>query len=190
MSNEFTLGAEEEYQLVDPESGELRSDARDVLETDWSDEVTQEIHQTQVEIGTHVCASAEELRAEIARLRVQTAAAAAAEELAIVAAGLHPFSRGEPHRSSGGERYRKLLERFGRILRTEHDFGMHVHVAVPEGVSRAAVSNVVRGYAPYLVALSASSPVYEGEDTGFDSYRSVLTSRLAHAGPPPRFADD
>jgi carboxylate-amine ligase len=190
MHSDFTLGAEEEYQLVDPETGELRSDARDVLETDWSDEVTQEIHQTQVEVGTHVCTSAEELRGEIARLRMQTASAAAAGELAIVAAALHPFSRWEPHRSSAGARYRRLLDRFGRILRTEHVFGMHVHVALPDGVGRVAVSNALRGFAPHLIALSASSPIYEGEDTRFDSYRSILVGRLAHSGPAPRFADE
>lgn len=188
MPGEFTVGVEEEYQLVSPSTWALRSRAREVLETDWSEEIRPETQQTMLEVGTDVCASAVGLGGEIRRLRLQAASAAAAEELRIVAAGLHPFSRWQGQAWSAGERYRRILERYGRVLRTEHIFGMHVHVAVPEGVDRARVMTEVREYTPHLLALSASSPFYEGEDTGYASYRAILAGRLPHSGPPPRFA--
>lgn len=187
---DFTVGVEEEYQLVSPRTGELRSRAPDVLATDWSGEIHPECQQTMLEIGTPICASAAELTREIRRLRLQAASAAAAEELHSLAAGIHPFSRWEAQRSTAGERYRRLAERYGRVIRTGHIFGMHVHVALPEGVDRVAVMNRVRGYVPHLLALSASSPIYEGTDTGYASYRTILGQRFPHTGPPPRFPSD
>jgi carboxylate-amine ligase len=184
---DYTIGVEEEYQLVCPDTGELRSRAQDVLATDWSGEIHPENQQTMLEIGTHVCGSAAELGREIRRLRLQVASAAAAEDLRSVAAGIHPFSRWESQTRTEGERYRKILERFGRVIRSEHIFGMHIHVAIPEGVDRIVVMNRVRDFIPHLLALSASSPVYEGEDTGYASYRTILGHRLPHTGPPPPF---
>jgi glutamate---cysteine ligase / carboxylate-amine ligase len=164
MTADFTVGVEEEYQLVDPVTRELRSRAGDVLRADWSREMTPEFHQTMVEVGTPVCTSIAALGRELRRLRTQAASAAAAEELEIVAAGVHPFSRWEGHRFTASERYERLFERFGRVVRTEHVFGMHVHVAIPEGMDRLHLINGVREWLPYLTALAASSPFYEGED--------------------------
>lgn len=181
---DFTLGVEEEYQLVG-DAGELHSRARDVLRTDWTAEIAGEIQETQLEVGTRVCATAAEVDAEIRRLRIQVASAAAAEEMRIVAAGVHPFSRWEEQRQASAERYSRLFRRFGRVMRSEHIFGMHVHVAVPPGVDRARLLATVREYTPHLLALSASSPVFEGSDTGYVSYRSILARRLPFSGPPP-----
>lgn len=188
--HEFTVGVEEEYQLVDTDTGELRSKARDVLELDWSQELQTEVQQTMLEIGTRVCADSRELREEIRRLRTQVASAAAVEDLSIVAAGVHPFSKWELQRHTTSERFQRLLERFGRVLQTEHIFGMHVHVAVPEGVDRIHIQNRTRTYVPHLLALSASSPVYEGRETGYSSYRTILCQRLPHSGMPPHFEDE
>jgi carboxylate-amine ligase len=163
---DFTVGVEEEYQLVSPRTGELMDRAHDVLEADWSGDLHPENQQTMLETGTAICASAAELEQEIRRLRLQVASAAAAEDLRSLAAGIHPFSRWQGHAATAGERYAKLAERYGRVIQSEHIFGMHVHVAVPEGVDRAVVMNRVRDYIPHLLALSASSPVYEGSDTG------------------------
>ncbi|HEV2148093.1 MAG TPA: YbdK family carboxylate-amine ligase [Longimicrobiaceae bacterium] len=188
--NEFTVGVEEEYQLVSPETGGLISRARDVLELDWSAELHPENQQTMLEIGTHVCRSAAEVDRELRRLRLQVASTAAAADLRMVAAGIHPFSRWEAQERTRGERYERILERYGRVIRTEHIFGMHVHVAVPPGHDRARLMNGVRGYIPHLLALAASSPVYEGEDTGYASYRTIIAHRLPHTGPPPCFPSD
>jgi glutamate---cysteine ligase / carboxylate-amine ligase len=190
MTSDLTVGVEEEYQLVDPVTRELRSRAGDVLRADWSREMTPEFHQTMVEVGTPVCASAAALGRELRRLRTQAASTAAAEELEIVAAGVHPFSRWEGHRMTASERYARLFERFGRVVRTEHVFGMHVHVAIPAGMDRLHLINAVREWLPHLTGLAASSPFYEGEDTRYASYRSILASRLPHSGVPPRLESE
>jgi carboxylate-amine ligase len=90
------------------------------------------------------------------------ASAAAAEGLWSVAAGVHPFSHWEDQTRTAGERYQRILERYGRVIRTEHIFGMHIHVAVPVGIDRVVVMNRLREFIPHLLALSASSPFYEG----------------------------
>lgn len=186
----FTIGVEEEYQLVSPGSGELRSRARDVLEVDWSGDLVPENQQTMLEIGTRVCDSAAQVGRELGRLRMQVASAADAVDLRMVAAGIHPFSRWEQQTRTPGDRYRRILERYGRVIRTEQIFGMHIHVALPERTDRAVVMNRVRAYIPHLLALAASSPIYEGEDTAYSSYRTILAQRLPHAGPPPRFPSE
>lgn len=184
----FTVGVEEEYQLVDDAPGELRSRARDVLAFDWSAEIRGELQETTLEIGTHVCSSMEAVEKELKRLRLQVAATAAAHDLRIVAAGVHPFSRWEGHERSREARYVRIEREYGRIARDEHNFGMHIHVAVPGSLDRIALLNAVRGYIPHLIALCCSSPFYEGEDTGYASYRLILWRRWPGNGVPPRLA--
>lgn len=190
MTSEFTVGVEEEYQLVDAETGALHSRARDVLMADWSTEIRPELQETTLEIGTPICASAAELDRELRRLRFQVATAAAAEGLEIVAAGVHPFSLWEDQLPSPGERYTKIREHYRRIARDEHNFGMHVHVAVPDRLDRIAIQNVVRAYIPHLIALAGSSPIYEGEDSGYCSFRMVLWRRWPNSGVPPRLTSE
>jgi carboxylate-amine ligase len=190
VAADFTLGVEEEYQLICATTAELKSRAREVLEIDWSGEIVPEHQQSMLEVGTRVCANAQELDRELRRLRLQVASAAAAEGLWSVAAGVHPFSHWEDQTRTAGERYQRVLERYGRVVRTEQIFGMHIHVALPEGVDRAQVMNEVRFYIPHLLALSASSPIYEGEDTGYASYRTILAQRRPNTGPPPRFPSE
>lgn len=190
MTGDFTLGVEEEYQLVDAETGALRSRARDVLTSDWSAEIRPELQETTLEIGTRICRTAAELDRELRRLRFQVATTAAAEGLEIAAAGTHPFSRWEGQRSTRGERYRKIVENYGRIARDEHNFGMHVHVAIPPSRDRIHLLNVVRHYTPCLLALASSSPFYEGEDSQYASYRMILWRRWPNSGVPPRLASD
>lgn len=187
MSQEFSIGVEEEYQLVDPASGALQSRARDVLEIDWSDDLTPEALETTVEIGTQICDSGAELDAELRRLRTQVATAAAAQGLGFIAAGLHPFAHAPAQQPTAEPRYERIKERFGRIATDEHKFGMHIHVQVPDRIDRIAVFNRARWFLPHLLALSASSPFYEGSDTRYASYRAVLWRRWPFSGVPPRF---
>jgi len=185
MSAPFSVGVEEEYQLVDTATGRLISRAPEVLCRHWSGELQAEMQQTMLEVGTEICASADQLRSELSRLRCQAAAAAAAHGLRIVAAGTHPADEAEAQRRSEGTRYARLAQRLGRVARTDHIFGMHVHVAIPAEVDRLAVIAAVRAYLPHLIALAASSPLYAREDTGFASYRTILAGRLPNSGMPP-----
>ncbi len=189
-NHEYTMGVEEEYQLVDPDTGALRSRASDVLATDWANELRGELHETTVEIGTPVCGTVEEVEGELRRQRFQAATTAAAEGVDIAAAGLHPFSAWEGAGIHPDERYRAIVERHDRIAREVNIFGMHVHVGVPDRIDRTMLMEQVRGFIPHLVALSASSPFLDAEDTGFASYRSILWRQYPYTGVPPRFESD
>jgi glutamate---cysteine ligase / carboxylate-amine ligase len=186
----FTVGVEEEYQLVDPPSGALRSSASLVREGDWTGELVAELQETTIEVGTPVCATGDAVAAELQRLRFQANTVAQSRGVAIVAAGLHPFSGWEGHHRPPLERYRAIEARYGRIARDEHIFGMHIHVGVPEGVDRVGIMNVARFYLPHLLALSASSPFMDGADTGFASFRTIMWRRWPNSGVPPRFESD
>lgn len=172
---------------MDATTGALRSRASDVRASDWSGEVIGEFQETQVEIGTPVCGDAAHVSRELRRLRFQAATAAAAEGLAILAAGTHPFSRWEGQSRTAGDRYERIARKYGRVAVDEHIFGMHVHVAVPSRFHRLRAINALRRFGPALLALSASSPFFEGEDTGYASYRSINWRRWPFSGLPPRF---
>lgn len=189
MAARFTIGVEEEYQLVDPESGVLRSGARWVRRADRSDAVHKEMQESTVEIATGIACNSAEALAELRNLRLRASAAAEAEGLSIVAAGLHPFSRWEAQTHTAGERYEFILDKYGRIARDQQNFGMHVHVALDSDDERIAAMNVARSYLPMLLALSASSPFYEGTDTSFASFRTIAWRRWPNSGVPPRFRD-
>jgi glutamate---cysteine ligase / carboxylate-amine ligase len=186
-STGFTIGVEEEYQLVDAVTGALSSSATELRREDWTGELLAELQETTVEVGTPICTSVSEAAEHLQRLRFQAATVAESQGLAIVAAGLHPFSDWQGHTRPPLERYRAIEARYGRIARDEHIFGMHVHVAVPETVDRLPLINAIRHYLPHLLALSASSPFFEGADTGFDSFRTIMWRRWPNSGIPPRF---
>jgi glutamate---cysteine ligase / carboxylate-amine ligase len=186
---DFTIGVEEEYQLIDPETGELRNRASAVLESDWTGEIREEMQQTTVEVGTRVCTSADDLRRELARLRMQAAVAAESRGLRVVAAGLHPFTHWEGQEFTRNEVYDRLRAEYRRLADSQNIFGLHVHVAVPDGIDRVRLMNVLRHHLPLLIALSGSSPMYLGRETGYDSYRSILWGRWPRTGAPPRFRD-
>lgn len=190
MDDRYTIGVEEEFQLVDADTGALRSRASDVLSTDWSDDIQGELHETTVEIATRICANMDEIRKELSRCRFQVATAAAAEGLEVAAAGIHPFSGWDGHAMHPGERYDRIHEKHERVAREVNIFGMHIHVGVPEDVDRLVVIDRVRAFIPHLLALSCSSPFQNAEDTGFASYRSVLWRQYPYTGIPPRFEND
>lgn len=184
---DFTVGVEEEYQLVDPVSGAMRSSASSVREQDWTGELVAELQETTIEIGTPICGTSAEAVSHLQRLRFQANTVAQSQGLAIVAAGLHPFSGWEGHERPPLERYQAIEARYGRIARDEHIFGMHIHVGVPDGVDRVPVMNTLRHCLPHLLALSSSSPFMEGADTGFASFRTIMWRRWPNSGVPPRF---
>jgi carboxylate-amine ligase len=197
MSDVYTLGVEEEYQLVDPHSRELCGKASKVLAAasrgPKNDRVQSEMHRCQIEIATNVCHSLDEVRAELVRSRQLVIQAAQERQVAVVAAGTHPFSAWEDQALTDKQRYRRLAK---TLQQTIHDliiYGCHVHVGLNNSEFRddldlaVDVVNRCRLWLAPLLALTANSPFWEGRDTGYDSFRTELWSRLPTAGPPPYF---
>jgi glutamate---cysteine ligase / carboxylate-amine ligase len=187
---DFTVGVEEEYQLLDAETGALKSRARYVIAGDWADALKAEMQEHTVEVETAVCEATTCIRDDLARLRFTAAVAAEAQGLRIAAAGTHPLSPAEGHAFNPAPVYQELRQEYRRLAESQAIFGMHVHVGVPGGTDRARVANVVRLHLAVLLALTASSPFFEGRDTGHASYRSILWRRWPRTGAPPRFRDD
>src|SRR4051794_28650983 len=159
----FTLGVEEEFQIVDPQTWELRSHVTQLLAASaptLGDQIKQEMHQSIVEVGTRICADVTELRDEIFRIRYELESAAERAGLAVAAAGTHPFSRRQGQVSSRGVRYGSLREELRQLARSLLIFGLHRHVAVPDTTTMIELMNEGRSFLPHLLALSTSSPFW------------------------------
>ena len=181
MAHRFTIGVEEEFQIVDPATWELRSHVSQLLEAgsrSLGDQMKREMHQSIVEIGTSICGDVHELRAELLRIRSELCAAADRAGLAVVAAGTHPFSSWIDQVISPGERYEHIVEELQQLARSLLIFGLHVHVAVPERNVAIDLMNAARYFLPHLLALSTSSPFWMGRDTGLKSYRTMIFRRF------------
>jgi carboxylate-amine ligase len=186
----FTLGVEEEFQIVDPQSGELRSHVSELLSSGvpvLGDQIKRELHQSIVEVGTRICANVGELREEIFRTRRELTNAAERVGLAVAAAGTHPFSRWEDQVLSPGVRYDSIVEELQQLARSLLIFGLHVHVGVPDRSMMIDLMNEVRYFLPHLLALSTSSPFWMGRDTGLKSYRTTIFRSFPRTGVPDHF---
>jgi glutamate---cysteine ligase / carboxylate-amine ligase len=186
----FTLGVEEEFQIVDPQSGELRSHVSELLASSGpmlGDQIKREMHQSIVEVGTRICADVNELREEIFRNRRELASAAERVGLAVAAAGTHPFSRWEDQIISPGVRYDNIVEELQQLARSLLIFGLHVHVGLPDRSVMIDLMNEVRYFLPHLLALSTSSPFWMGRNTGLKSYRTTIFRRFPRTGVPDHF---
>ena len=186
----FTLGVEEEFQIVDPQSGELRSHVSELLASSapmLGDQIKREMHQSIVEVGTRICADVNELREEIFRNRRELASAAERVGLAVAAAGTHPFSSWEDQIISPGVRYDNIVEELQQLARSLLIFGLHVHVGVPDRSVMIDLMNEVRYFLPHLLALSTSSPFWMGRNTGLKSYRTTIFRRFPRTGVPDHF---
>jgi len=187
----FTIGVEEEYQIVDPETRALRGRAQRVLpdaRQALGEEVQHELLLSQLETATPICHDLAAVRREVTRLRREVIAAAARHGSKIAAAGTHPFSRWQAQQITPKDRYLGLERDYARLARELVICGCHVHVGFddPEGAVR--VLNRVRPWLAPLLALSANSPYFEGADTGYASFRTELWNRWPTAGPPHHFA--
>lgn len=162
--------------------------AIDVLRRDEDgDAIKPELHQSVLEIATRPAATVVDAGSELRRLRDAVRDRAAAEGLAIAAAGTHPFSRWEDQRISPAERYRSLIDQLGFVARQEIIFGLHVHVAVDDPDTAIKVANGMRLHVPLLLALGANSPFWEGADTGMASARTPIFAQFPRVGLPPHF---
>src|SRR3989454_7062868 len=190
MDHAFTVGIEEEFQIVDPAIWELRSHVSELLAESapaFGDQIKREMHQSIVEVGTKICASVEELAEEIIRTRRDLADAAERVGLRIAAAGTHPFSSWKDQILSPGERYQNIVEELQQLARSLLIFGLHIHVAIPDRTSTIELLNEARYFLPHLLALSTSSPFWMGRDTGLKSYRTTVFRRFPRTGIPEQF---
>jgi carboxylate-amine ligase len=187
----FTLGVEEEYMLLDPQTWDLVQHIDSVLarvtEDEFAARVMPELMQSVIEITTPVCASAAEVELQLRRLRRYVAGIASAEGCRFASAGTHPFSLFERQRITAKDRYRKLVDQMQYIARRELIFGMHIHAAVDDPDKAIQVSNGLILHLPEFLALSASSPFWRGEPTGLSSSRQMVFSAFPRSGVPPRF---
>jgi glutamate---cysteine ligase / carboxylate-amine ligase len=188
---QFTLGVEEEYQIVDPKTRELRSQAKSILgeaRATLGKAVQPEVLLSQIEIATPICHTLADVRSALTKLRGEVIAAAIHRNSRIVAAGTHPFSHWADQRVTPKERYRGLILDYQQIMRELVIFGCHVHVGVSDRELSIQIMNRARIWLSPLLALSANSPFWLGEATGYASYRTELWGRWFTSGAPLPFA--
>ncbi|HEU4848519.1 MAG TPA: glutamate--cysteine ligase [Rubrobacteraceae bacterium] len=189
---DYTLGVEEEYQVIDPETRALCPGAEDVLRrarrTLGEDRVVPELRASQLEVVTPVCRTLSEVRGELLRLRWGVIRAAEEAGVRIAAASTHPFSHWQDQPITAGERYEKILDRERRMAEEQVVFGFHVHVGLSDREAAVQTMNRARLWLAPLLALSANSPFWMGEDTGYASYRTQIWGWLPTAGPPGPFS--
>ena len=183
----LTIGVEEEYQIIDPKTGELQSYITQLLADDHIllQEIKPELHQSIVEVGTKVCHTPGEVREELVRLRRGVMELAAKHNLAIAAAGTHPFTHWTTQDITPMDRYLGLQKDMGDLAQQLLIFGTHIHIGIEDREFMVDALNVVRYMLPHLLALSTSSPFWMGRKTGLHSYRSIIFRNFPRTGVPP-----
>ena len=190
MFDQFTLGIEEEFQIVDPKTRELRSHVSEFLEEGkmiLGEQIKPEMIQSMIEVGTGICKNIHEARADITRLRSIISALAGKTGLAIVAASTHPFSHWQDQKIYDDERYSLLVQELQTVARSLLIFGLHVHVGVADLDRRIHIMNAARYFLPHVLALTTSSPFWMGHSTGLKSYRSEVFKQFPRTDIPDHF---
>jgi carboxylate-amine ligase len=188
----FTIGIEEEYLLVDKQTRDLATEPPEELlaicESAFHGQVRHELLRSQIEIGTKVCHSIAEARQELASLRATVAEVAAAFGLAPIASSTHPFARWQLQHHTDKERYHILTQDLQVVARRLIICGMHVHIGIGDDDLRIDLLNQATYFIPHLLALSTSSPFWQGELTGLKSYRLSVFDEVPRTGLPPQFS--
>jgi carboxylate-amine ligase len=186
----FTLGFEEEFAIVDPETRELRSHIQEILEGGkvmLKEQIKPEMHQSVVELGTEICQSVVDARAHVIELRSRLAELASRAGLKIASVGTHPFSHWRDQLITQGERYQEILKDMQQLARANLIFGLHVHVGIADREAAIHVMNQARYFLPHIYALSANSPFWVGQNTGLKGYRLKVFERFPRTGIPDAF---
>ncbi len=186
----FTLGIEEEFAIIDPETRELRSHIQEILEYGkviLKEQIKPEMHQSVVELGTEICQSIVDARAHVIELRSRLAELAGRSGLKIASVGTHPFSHWRDQLITQGERYREIVKDMQQLARANLIFGLHVHVGIPDRDVAIHVMNQARYFLPHIYALSVNSPFWVGQDTGLKGYRLKVFERFPRTGIPDSF---
>ncbi|MFS8085972.1 MAG: carboxylate-amine ligase [Acidobacteriota bacterium] len=190
MFDQFTLGIEEEFQIVDPQSRELRSHVSEFLEEGkmiLGEQIKPEMIQSMIEVGTGICKNIQEARADISNLRGVIASLAEKNGLKIVAASTHPISRWQDQKIFDDERYELLVQELQTVARSLLIFGLHVHVGIPDRERQIHIMNASRYFLPHILALTTSSPFWMGHNTGLKSYRSEVFKQFPRTDIPDHF---
>ena len=187
----FTLGIEEEYLLVDPRTRDLADPPAGLMEAakaKLGDRVTPEFMNAQIEIGTGICRTAADARAELVELRSTVAEIAIAHDCRLVAAATHPFANWQHQARSDKDRYHELKNDLQVVAERLLISGMHVHCGLEDDELRIDCMNQVRYFLPHLLALSTSSPFWHGHETGLRCYRLSVFDEMPRSGLPSQFA--
>ena len=186
----ITLGVEEEFFLVDPQTRDLVSDPpvgifQACERNAGPHKVVREFLRSQIETNTRVCQTVTELREALVETRRVVVQAAEAHGLRALATSTHPFGAWQAQATTPGERYRRFAVTFQESVRRFLVAGIHIHAGFGDADSRLRVMTALRRYLPLLHALSASSPFNMGRETGFKSYRLNLIGALPRTSLPP-----
>ena len=190
MFDQFTLGIEEEFQIVDPQTRELRSHVSEFLEEGkmlLGEQIKPEMIQSMIEVGTGVCQNIQEARADITRLRSIISHLARKKSLEIVAASTHPISLWKEQEIYDDPHYALLIEELQMVARSLLIFGLHVHVGIADRERQIHIMNAARYFLPHVLALSTSSPFWLGINTGLKSYRSEVFKKFPRTDIPDHF---
>jgi glutamate---cysteine ligase / carboxylate-amine ligase len=191
MQPTFTLGIEEEYQTIDPETRDLRSHIQvELLEKGrkiLQEKVKAELHQSVVEVGTGVCKNIKEAKAEVKGLRRDIIRLARENGLCVASVATHPFSDWRVQEIYPDDRYKNIVEDMQLVARANLIFGLHVHVGVEDRETAIHMMNHARYFVPHMLALSTNSPFWLGMNTGLKSYRCKVFDKFPRTNIPDYF---
>jgi glutamate---cysteine ligase / carboxylate-amine ligase len=187
---QFTIGVEEEYMVLDPSTKELKSHQQAIVNEGqklFKDKIKAEMHQAVVEVGTAICQNVDEAYKEILSLRTGVSEIAKGLGFSVGASGTHPFSLWEKQLISDNSRYQELLNELQQAARSNLIFGLHVHVGMEDRKMAIHIANTARYFLPHIYALSTNSPFWESRNTGYKSYRSKVFDKFPRTGIPDYF---
>ncbi|MGQ0615076.1 MAG: carboxylate-amine ligase [Planctomycetaceae bacterium] len=188
---DFTLGIEEEFQIVDAETRELKSHVSQMFaksEALLPDKIHRELHRSVIEIGSKICADIGEARREVTSTRAIICGIARENRLRVCSAGTHPFTHWSNVETNESDRYSKILDDLQVVARANVIFGLHVHVGLDDPESLIHVFNMARYFVPHVLALSVNSPFWCGKETGWHSYRTKVFEKFPRTGIPDSFS--
>jgi carboxylate-amine ligase len=187
---QFTLGIEEEYMVLDPQSRELKSHEQKIVQEGQKiikDKVKAEMHQAVVEVGTDICADVDEAFMDIATLRKTISGIAGGLGYHMGASGTHPFSHWERQLITDHVRYSEIINELQEAARSNLIFGLHVHVGMEDRKMAMHIANSARYFLPHVFALSTNSPFWEGRQTGYKSFRTKVFEKFPRTGIPDAY---
>lgn len=186
----FTIGVEEEYMVIDPETRELKSHEQRIVqegEKIIKDKVKAEMHQAVVEVGTDICQNIDEAFVDVATLRKTISQIAENLGFWVGASGTHPFSHWERQLITNHSRYNAIIKELQEAARSNLIFGLHVHIGMESRQMAIHIANSARYFLPHIYALSTNSPFWEGRQTGYKSFRTKIFDKFPRTGIPDSF---